>query len=225
MNDFILKGGHKYFKADCISCGSDRGYKRKQFVAGHCSSCAAKNREIQPMSGKNHSDTSIFRKHNHPHYNYEDRVVTEKTVKYRKYCPQCGDDMGYHRNVDGSRVCRSCQADNRRKYTPEQKRIRSSIKANIGARLRARNSGKKYTSVFSMLPYTFEQLLERLESQFMEGMTWGNYGEWEIDHIRPDSWFNYKSYNDKEFVDSWALNNLQPLWKSDNARKSNKYEG
>lgn len=233
MDGFILKGQHKYFKANCSICGTDRGYKRKHLINKPCSSCAAKQRITEhgnPMQDRRHVDREKFRKHNYSHYNYSDVKVYHtksgnKYIKYRKSCPKCGVDMGYHRNIDGNRVCRTCRVNNARKYTPEQKRVRSSIKANIGARLRARNSGKNYTSTFSMLPYTFEELIDRLESQFQEGMSWKNYGEWEIDHIKPDSWFDYKSYNDKGFTDSWALENLQPLWKSDNASKSNKYEG
>lgn len=76
-----------------------------------------------------------------------------------------------------------------------------------------------------MLDYTFEELAERLKSTFKPGMTWDNYGEWEVDHITPDSWFEYNSYQDEGFKKSWALENLQALWKHENAGKSNKYSG
>jgi protein-arginine kinase activator protein McsA len=235
MDDFIYKKNskHKYYKATCIECGIDRGWQRKHLANGLCRSCSSKRRcELlgNPMQGRKHDDTSKFRKHSYSHYDYEDKIVEysksgNKRIKYRKSCPSCGIDMGYHLNVDGERVCKKCRDDSLRKYTPEQKRLRSSMKANIGARLRSRNSGKNYTSTFSMLPYSFEELVERLELQFKDGMTWENYGEWEIDHIRPDSWFDYESYNDDGFLESWALENLQPMWKSENASKSNRYEG
>jgi 5-methylcytosine-specific restriction endonuclease McrA len=56
-------------------------------------------------------------------------------------------------------------------------------------------------------------------------MTWDNYGEWEIDHVTPDSWFEYNSYDDLDFKKSWALDNLQPLWKNDNLHKGNRFRG
>ncbi len=75
------------------------------------------------------------------------------------------------------------------------------------------------------LNYTSEELKKHLENQFQEGMTWDNYGEWHIDHIKPESWFSYKEIGDSEFKKCWALSNLQPLWAWQNIDKSNKYEG
>jgi len=55
-------------------------------------------------------------------------------------------------------------------------------------------------------------------------MTWDNYGRngWHIDHIIPISFFEFKSVNDTEFKYCWNLNNLQPLWESENISKGNK---
>ena len=51
--------------------------------------------------------------------------------------------------------------------------------------------------------------------QFTEGMTWDNYGEWQIDHIVPLS-------SGETLEELIALNhytNLQPLWADENNRK------
>lgn len=71
------------------------------------------------------------------------------------------------------------------------------------------------------------QLMEHLEKNFKGGMTWENYGEngWEIDHIEPDSWFRYNSFDDEEFKKAWALSNLQPMWAAQNRSKGNRYKG
>ena len=53
-------------------------------------------------------------------------------------------------------------------------------------------------------------------------MTIDNYGLWEIDHIIPRSFFKYRSPRNKQFKKCWALENLQPLWKSENRKKGNK---
>jgi hypothetical protein len=58
-----------------------------------------------------------------------------------------------------------------------------------------------------ILGYSAVQLKHHIESQFKEGMTWDNFGEWEIDHIRPLTSFNES--NDPSEVN--ALSNLQPL--------------
>jgi hypothetical protein len=51
-------------------------------------------------------------------------------------------------------------------------------------------------------------------------MSWGNHGEWEIDHIKPVTAFNI---NELPSIVN-ALSNLQPLWKRDNRQKYNNYE-
>jgi 5-methylcytosine-specific restriction endonuclease McrA len=52
---------------------------------------------------------------------------------------------------------------------------------------------------------------EYLESKFTEGMSWENFGEWEIDHIIPVSKGG-----------SFHYTNTQPLWMKENRQKSNK---
>ena len=64
--------------------------------------------------------------------------------------------------------------------------------------------------------------MTHLERQFLPGMTWGNRGEWHIDHIVPLASFTFTSPDDPEFRAAWALTNLRPLWAKDNIRKSAK---
>ena len=81
----------------------------------------------------------------------------------------------------------------------------------------------KYRSTFQLLGYTIEELMAHLEKQFTEGMTWENYGEWHVDHIRPMSSFKFESPEDSEFKECWKLENLQPLWWPDNLSKGSRY--
>lgn len=63
-----------------------------------------------------------------------------------------------------------------------------------------------------------EELRLSLESKFQTGMTWDNYGEWQLDHRIPlDS-----AVNEEDLYKLNHYTNLQPLWKEDNLRKSNK---
>ena len=59
-----------------------------------------------------------------------------------------------------------------------------------------------------------------IENQFEVGMTWTNYGEWHLDHIRPLSSFNLS--NKIEFKKANNYLNFQPLWAKENLKKSNK---
>ena len=81
---------------------------------------------------------------------------------------------------------------------------------------------EKNKHYFDVLKYTPEQLINHLEVQFTEGMTWDNYGEWHVDHIRPISSFNISEMGDSNFMECWCLDNLQPMWGEENIRKSNK---
>ena len=61
-----------------------------------------------------------------------------------------------------------------------------------------------------------------LQSLFKENMTFENYGDWEIDHIRPISSFKLEDENELKLCFNYK--NTQPLWKTENRKKYNKYE-
>jgi hypothetical protein len=84
------------------------------------------------------------------------------------------------------------------------------------------NNVKKNGHYFDILKYTPQQLIEHLEKQFSDEMTWDNYGDWHVDHKHPISLYNIKEIGDNEFMKCWSLDNLQPMWGSENIKKSNK---
>ncbi len=98
-------------------------------------------------------------------------------------------------------------------------RLRKAITARIHTKLGHGNKGRKIESI---LGYTTIELMVHLESLFEDGMDWGNYGEWQLDHIKPHVDFAYTSVEDKLFMSCWDINNIQPLWDYDNIRKSSK---
>jgi hypothetical protein len=104
--------------------------------------------------------------------------------------------------------------------------IHYKIRFNVSTVMRSRLKSKNKQGVFRNLGYTVQELINHLERQFVEGMTWGNYGKvWHIDHVKPDSWFIYENMDDEGFKQAWDINNLQPLFKEDNLRKGNRYAG
>ena len=54
-----------------------------------------------------------------------------------------------------------------------------------------------------------------MENQFIDGISWENYGEWHIDHIIPLS----TSKSIEEINRLCHYTNLQPLWAFDNLSK------
>jgi len=96
----------------------------------------------------------------------------------------------------------------------------------MGCVVRKALKGKKAGRRWEVLTgYTIEDLIRHLESLFDNKMTWENYGlYWEIDHFKPKSLFYYEIAEDPEFKECWALENLQPMEKSENRKKSNHYQ-
>lgn len=98
-------------------------------------------------------------------------------------------------------------------YRSPSARIRNSVSARMWAALRGRSDG----ALFSRLGYSAMDLTSHLEALFVDGMSWGNYGKWHVDHIRPCVGFDLA--NPLEFQECWDLSNLQPMWARDNCRK------
>lgn len=85
------------------------------------------------------------------------------------------------------------------------------------------NNIQKNGHYFDILKYSPDDLIDHLEKQFMDNMTWDNYGQWHVDHIQPISSFDIREIGDDKFMECWSLRNLQPLWGEENIRKSNKF--
>ena len=76
-----------------------------------------------------------------------------------------------------------------------------------------KNSLKRFGEIkeghtIELLGYSALELKEYIESLFTEGMSWDNYGEWHIDHIRPIA--SFERGTPMNIVN--RLINLQPLW-------------
>jgi len=102
-------------------------------------------------------------------------------------------------------------------------KLNNNIRSTIWDSLKRNKNGRHWED---LVGYKLEKLMDHLEKQFKNDMNWDNYGYygWHVDHIRPISSFNFNSYDDPEFKECWALDNLQPLWAEDNLVKHNKYE-
>ena len=82
---------------------------------------------------------------------------------------------------------------------------------------------EKTGNTMKLIGCSKEELCSFLEAEFLPGMTWENYGEWHIDHIRPCASFNLEDPDEQKKCFHWT--NLQPLWATDNIRKGDKWDG
>jgi len=76
---------------------------------------------------------------------------------------------------------------------------------------------KKCNNTMRLTGCTTAQLCDHLQKQFTEGMSWDNYGQWHIDHIKPCAAFDLT--DDTQQHACFHFTNLQPLWATDNLRK------
>jgi hypothetical protein len=116
------------------------------------------------------------------------------------------------------------QYENKKYKTDTTFRLRYIISRAISKSIKNNKNGYHWED---LVGYTLDDLKQHLEKQFKDGMSWDNHGYdgWHIDHVIPQSWFKFKSYDDPEFKQCWALCNLQPLWAEENIRKHNSYAG
>ena len=86
--------------------------------------------------------------------------------------------------------------------------------------------GIKLNEVHENLGYSANDLKVRLEALFDIGMTFDNMGAWHIDHIMPVARYQetHRDFSEEGFSKVVnRLDNLQPLWARDNAKKHSKY--
>lgn len=119
--------------------------------------------------------------------------------------------------------------DNKRRNEKKWKRnkYRNDIQFRLTTLLRARlksaiKGTAKKSSALKLIGCSIPQVRKHLESQFIDGMTWDNHGDWHIDHIKPCAAFDLT--NEDEQRECFHYSNLQPLWASENMRKGAKWD-
>jgi hypothetical protein len=126
--------------------------------------------------------------------------------------------LEYRRNIRKENSEKYKEYDKKRRENPVRK-----ISENISRSIRYHIS-KNGKSTFDILPYTIEELFNRLKKTLPEGITWENYLEntnsFHIDHIIPQSIYTFESIEDEEFLKCWNLRNLRIISKKENISKN-----
>lgn len=104
----------------------------------------------------------------------------------------------------------------RRWLRKPKNRVHMAITARVYERLKTGKGGRRTEE---LLGYSFDELVRHIELQFLQGMSWENYGSWHVDHIIPLSSFDISTREDPAVRQAWALSNLRPLWAHDNLSK------
>jgi hypothetical protein len=96
-------------------------------------------------------------------------------------------------------------------------RLKARVACHIWKALHLKAGQRKPERTVQLIGCSLEQFKLHIESQFKDGMTWANIGQWELDHIIPQSHFRLTKPEQRRQCFHWS--NYQPLWRRDNRTK------
>jgi len=151
----------------------------------------------------------------------------ESIIEYRKEYYEKNKDAISIRNKEYVLLHKEERAAYQKEY--HKNRRAEDIEYRIVSAMRCRirdaiynNFATKSDTTRNLLGCEISELKTHLESQFVDGMDWSNYGkdmgQWSIDHIIPCASFNL--LDEKEQRKCFHYTNLQPLWHIDNIKKN-----
>lgn len=204
------------------------GHVAKRLVAGGCVECRTRlsreqedrrraRRAIDPafdeaIKAKQRRASANFTRNN-PQRRKELRDNWEAVPENRR--------RRYERNQELKRQPKARTTENKRRRrrhaNDHQFAMTMRLRARMHTALNAAMAQKSSTSQ-KLLGCDWATLVAHLERQFTDGMSWDNYSEWHIDHIRPCASFDLT--DPAQQCECFHYTNLQPLWAEDNLRKS-----
>lgn len=109
-----------------------------------------------------------------------------------------------------------------RRALDPQERLKDACRTRVGFILRKAGL-PKFNHTFELVGCSPDFFKSFLEAQFSEGMSWDNYGDWEIDHVMPIASFNLLDKDQRR--NAFHYSNCKPLWKLKNRMKNDKCPG
>lgn len=167
---------------------------------------------------------------NKSHFN----IDSYRTDGLHCYCNECRSQSNANNYVQKSEIKKKQTNDhyhnvlkgteefNKKRQVKQKEREGSDLFFKLKRRLRNRlyyslkaKSWRKNNNFVEYIGCDQDTLVNHLASQFVPGMTWGNYGQWHIDHIIP----LVSAQSEEEMYKLCHYTNLQPLWALDNIKK------
>ncbi len=142
--------------------------------------------------------------------------LRQYATQYRKENPERVTEQNskWYEENKGYKLNWHSEYKKRRRKENLQERLRVNLRNRFRKALKDR---AKKGSAVNELGCTIPALIKHLEGLFRPGMSWDNYGEWHIDHIRPLSGFDLS--DPEQVKKACHFTNLQPLWAGENLSK------
>jgi len=114
------------------------------------------------------------------------------------------------------RIDKALKRSNQRRKVDLDYRLRGNLRHRVWLALRKH---VKSDHTLKLIGCSVDQLKRHLEAQFVDGMSWENYGfkGWHVDHIKPCASFDLR--DSFQQAECFHYSNLQPLWAEDNFSK------
>jgi hypothetical protein len=200
-----------------------------------CKACCSKQNKLWRL--KNKERLSEYNKTYQPNYYKNNKKKVDK--KHAEYYSSNKEKLKparkkYYENnkerllqIQKNRLKDPRIRERRRKVAAkrERERLRTDPNFKLKKYLRTRiwnalKGNVKSRKTMELLGASIEIVKTHLQSKFTDGMTWENYGQWHVDHIVPCDAFDLSIGENQKIC--FHYTNLQPLWKLDNMKKSNK---
>lgn len=161
-----------------------------------------------------------------------EKNIPEKTKNMNLRCKICGEtrkpNVKFYPTLS---LCKKCymkqwkdkhpdyftEWERNRKSTDEVYRFARATQKTIRYGFK-RKGFNKVGKTEEILGCSYDEFRKYIKSKFKEGMTFNNYGEWELDHIIPIS--SASTIDEVKKLNHYT--NFQPLWKEENRRKGSK---
>lgn len=157
------------------------------------------------------------------HARNRDAVLAKMKERNRRYYEQNKErikarSLAYQVENAGSRNAYKANWNRTKKMTDPQFAAITMMRKLVGRTCERIKVGRSEIGrTVEALGYTTEEFRLHLEAQFRDGMNWANHGQWHVDHIKPLSSFDLTDPEQRKAAN--ALENLQPLWASENMAK------
>ena len=203
-------------KKICSKCGDEKPvgefYIRKDSKDGYrsdCIECHLKQKKIYSKNNSQHKRDYMKQ------YRIDNPDIVKVWIE-NNYEQYLWNSKKW--KIENPDKAKKHKKNNRKKRLENDPQYR--LKNNIRRLILLSFSNKGYSKksrTNQILGIDYDGFMKHIESQFTEGMTWDNRGEWELDHKIPISLGN----TEEEIIRLNHYSNFRPLWRKDNIFKSN----
>jgi hypothetical protein len=218
----------------CSRCGHEKPLtefnKRAMSIDGYTAACK-ECRSIESKITRANLDPVKVTAYGKQYRKRNRKKLAAYFIKYNKENPDTEERILQKKNYEirNANVLREKRKQwriknrhkDRKRMAEKRKNPFFRLKANIRTLISNSIRNHRYTKksrTFQILGCEFETFKNHMESQFKDGMSWDNIGQWHIDHKRPLA----LATNEAELLALCHYKNLQPLWAVDNYKKGSK---